>query len=413
MPVAARDLDGLSSYSWAFNAYVVTSLVGMVLAGTHCDRHGPRLSLTVGVVVFAAGAALAGLAPTMDLLIAGRAVQGLGGGAAIVAVYVVMARAYDEALRPRAFTLLSAAWVLPSIVGPFVAGWLSDQVTWRAVFLLVPAFVLPPLIVLGSVLPRLGGGDPDAAGRRGRTRAALVAALGLALLQDGLLRLGWWGAVEGLVGAAVLVPALRLLLPAGALRLARGLPTTVLMRGLLSGGFFAAEVFVPLALIQERGVSTTQAGLVLTAGAFGWLGGSLVQGRLPGDRDRSATVRIGSLLGLVAVATLPLSLLPGLPAGLAMASWVVGATGMGLSFPSIAVQTLRLSPPEQQGVNSSALQLADSTLSVVALGITGAVYGAAAAAGTVTAATFVTLWGIAAAILLAAAWAAGRMRPVG
>jgi hypothetical protein len=160
-------------------------------------------------------------------------------------------------------------------------------------------------------------------------------------------------------------------------------------------------------------VSTTQAGLVLTAGAFGWLGGSLVQGRLPGDRDRSATVRIGSLLGLVAVATLPLSLLPGLPAGLAMASWVVGATGMGLSFPSIAVQTLRLSPPEQQGVNSSALQLADSTLSVVALGITGAVYGAAAAAGTVTAATFVTLWGIAAAILLAAAWAAGRMRPVG
>jgi hypothetical protein len=86
---------------------------------------------------------------------------------------------------------------------------------------------------------------------------------------------------------------------------------------------------------------------------------------------------------------------------------------MGLSFPSIAVQTLRLSPPEQQGVNSSALQLADSTLSVVALGITGAVYGAAAAAGTVTTATFVTLWGIAAAILLAAAWAAGRMRPVG
>lgn len=411
MPVAARALDGLAVYSWTFNAYVVTSLVGMVVAGTHCDRHGPRAALLLGVLGFATGAALAGLAPTMPLLVAGRAVQGLGGGAAIVAVYVLMARAYDEAMRPRAFTLLSAAWVLPAIVGPFVAGWLSDQVTWRAVFLLVPLFVLPPVLLLAGPLRRYDGGDPTATGRRGRTRAAVAAAVGLALVQDGLLRLGWLGITAAAVGVAILLPALSVLLPVGSLRLARGLPTTVLMRGLLSGGFFAAEAFVPLALIEQRQVSTTAAGLVLTAGAVGWLAGSVSQSRLPGDRDRSGVVRAGALLGLVAVVTTPLALVPALPAWVAMLSWVVGATGMGLAFPSIGVQTLRLSPPADQGVNSAALQLSDSTLSVLALGVTGAIYGAAAAGAGATTSTFVVLWGAAAAILAGAAAVAGRMRP--
>ena len=109
MPAAAADLDGLGAYAWAFNTYIVTSLVGMVVAGTWCDRVGPRIPMVLGVGMFALGAAVAALAPSMAVLVVGRGMQGLGGGAGIVAVYVLIARGFDERIRPRAFSLLSAA----------------------------------------------------------------------------------------------------------------------------------------------------------------------------------------------------------------------------------------------------------------------------------------------------------------
>ncbi len=417
MPVVARDLNGLGAYAWGFNAYVVTSLVGMVVAGTWSDRLGPRRPMVVGGLLFGAGAAIAALSPTMAVLIVGRGVQGLGSGALIVAIYVLIARGFDESIRPRAFSLLATAWVVPSLVGPVIAGWLADEVTWRAVFWLVPLVVLLPAAVLLPHLHEFDGGDPEAGGRPGRTRSALAASLGLVLVQDGLSRIGTTsqppaiGVAEAAAGAVLLAVSLRRLLPAGALRLARGLPTSVMMRGLMAGGFFAAEVFVPLALISFRGVSTTTAGLVLTAAAFGWLTGSVGQSRLPGDVDRARLVQVGALLAAVGVLTLPFSLMPAIPFWVAAASWYVGSVGMGMAFPSIAVQTLRLSPDEDQGVNSSALQLSDSVCSVLSVGIAGAVQSAAVASGGATRATYVGIWIGAGLFLLAAAAAAARMRP--
>jgi MFS family permease len=161
MPVVGRELDGLGVYAWAFNAYVVASLVGMVGAGTWCDRRGPRLPLQVGSLVFGVGALMAGFAPTMGVLIAARGIQGLGGGAVIVAVYVLIARAFDESLRPRAFSLLAAAWVVPSMAGPFVAGWLAESITWRAAFWLVPIVMILPLVALRGVLRVHDGGTGE------------------------------------------------------------------------------------------------------------------------------------------------------------------------------------------------------------------------------------------------------------
>ena len=417
MPAAAGDLDGLGAYAWAFNTYIVTSLVGMVVAGTWCDRVGPRIPMVLGVGLFALGAAVAAVAPVMAVLVVGRGLQGLGGGAGIVAVYVLIARGFAEAIRPRAFSLLSAAWVVPSLVGPFIAGWLTDVVSWRAVFALVPLVVVLPAVVLLPVLGRYDGGDPDG-GRPGRTRAALVVAAGLLLAQTGLGRAGTGDAVTAItgVGLAVLglalaVVAARGLLPAGTLRLRRGLPTTVLLRGVLSAGFFAGEVFVPLSLVTLREVSTTASGLVLTTGAIGWVCGSAVQARLPASLDRGRVVRVGALVSAVGVAVLPLALVPALPAWLAAVGWAIGTVGMGLSFPSISVQTLALSAPQEQGVNSSSLQMVDAMCSALAIAAAGAVQSAAVAAGGATRATYTAIWLGGALVLVAGAVLAGRMTP--
>lgn len=411
MPIIARDLHALGVYSWGFNAYICASLVGMVLSGLLCDRGRLREVTGGAIILFAAGAVVAGLAPTMAVLVAGRAVQGFAGGAIVVAVYVVMARAFPTEIRPRAFVLLSAAWVVPSLVGPAVAGVVAEQWSWRVVFLVVPLLVIGPSLVILPVLRTLSVVDGmPAPGARRRLGWALVAAAALALTQDGLLRWDWPGALETIVGLTTLVIAARILLPRGALRLARGLPTTVVMRGIAAWAYFAAEAFIPLAMVEQRNLSASAAGLALSIAAIGWLTGSWSQGRLPATTDRPRMVRWAMLLVAVSIASLPLALIPTVPWWIVIISFALGAVGMGLTFPTLAVLVFSLSPTAEQGVNSSALQICDSMACVLGIGIAGAVLAAAVAGGGPTAVTFTLIWGACALVALGGSLAAPRMR---
>ncbi len=415
MPAVAIEFDGLGTYAWAFSAYVASSLVGMVIAGSWCDRDGPRRTMWAGLWIFALGAVAAGLAPGMALLIVARGVQGLGGGALIVAAYVLIARAYPEDLRPKAFSLMAASWVLPALIGPLIAGWLTDTLTWRLAFLLVPLVLVLPALMLRAVLRAHEGGTGEP-GPRGRIPMAFVTAAGLTIAMVAFVRpagLPLW--VDGLalvIGLVLVVAGVRSLLPAGTLRLQRGLPTTVVMRGILAGAFFGAEAFIPLALVEQRGLSITVAGLALSVSALGWWVGSYAQSRIPESTDRATTVRAGALIVTVGLVSLPLCLVPALPPMVCVISYFVASVGMGLCFPSIAVQTLRLSPVDEQGVNSAALQISDAILSSLALGVLGAVHAAAVAQGGATTGTYDAMWWGAAAVAFAAAVIAARMKPV-
>lgn len=415
MPVVAIEFDGLGLYAWAFSAYVALSLVGMVVSGTWCDRDGPRRAMWVGLWVFAGGAVIAGVAWSMPVLIAARGLQGLGGGALIVATYVLIARAFPEDLRPKAFSLLAAAWVVPAIVGPLVAAWLTEALSWRFAFWLVPFVLVLPALLLRKTLREHDGGTGER-GRSGRIIPALVTAGGLTLAMAAFMRpagLPLWADAAGLmVGVAMLAYGVRILLPPGCFRLRRGLPTTVLMRGILAGAFFGAEAFIPLALVEQRGFTVILAGLVLSVSALGWWVGSYAQSRIPESSDRSPTVRTGALLMASGIASLPLCLVPGVPAVVCAVSYFVASIGMGLCFPSIAVQTLRLSPVDEQGNNSAALQISDAILSSLALGILGAIHAAAVTSGGATTTTYDVLWWLAAAVGIVAAAIASRMKPV-
>jgi len=410
MPALARDLDAMGGYTWAFNAYVAASLFAMVAGGLWADASGPRDPLVASVATFAVGATVAGLAPNLAVLVVGRALEGLGGGAILVALYVLIARAYSVEVRPVIFSVVSAAWVVPSLVGPLVAGWLAENVTWRAVFLLVPVFVIPPALLLFPRIRGLHEGVPHESARA-RLVAGLVATVGLFAVQDGVLRLSVLGWTEAVAGGAALVFSLRVLLPPGALVLRRGLPTSVMMRGFLAATFFSAEVFVPLALVEIRGLTITQAGLVLAVSATMWAVGSYLQSRIAGDADRGSTVRIGAAIVTVSVVSLPLCLLPTVPPWVAAISWAIGSLGMGLAIPSVAVQVMRLSPERDQGVNSAAIQIVDSVMAVLAVSLLGVWHARAVDSGGATAATFVALWLGSALIGAVGVAVAGRMRP--
>ncbi|MDQ0581327.1 MFS family permease [Streptomyces rishiriensis] len=380
MPVAARELDGVALYAFAFSGYFTTSLFGMVFAGQWSDRRGPLGALGGGIAAFAAGLLLSGSAGSMWVFILGRAVQGLGGGLVIVALYVVVGRAYPERLRPAIMAAFAACWVVPSVVGPLAAGAVTERLGWRWVFLGIPALVVLPLaLALPRIRRRAGGpveGMTGGAFDRRRIRLALGISLGAGLLQYAAQDLRPVSLVPGAAGVALLVPAVLGLLPRGTWRAARGLPSVVLLRGVAAGSFIAAESFVPLMLVTERGLSPTLAGFSLAAGGATWALGSWVQSRPWAEPYRERLMTLGMVLTAAAIATAPTVLVPSVPVWTVAVAWGFGCLGMGLVIAASSVLLLKLSAPEEAGANSAALQISDGLSNVLLLAAGGAAFAA-------------------------------------
>ncbi|MGW5736180.1 MULTISPECIES: MFS transporter [Streptomyces] len=426
MPVAARELDGVSLYAFAFSAYFTTSLFGMVLAGQWADRRGPLGPLAGGIGAFAAGLLLSGTAGAMWMFILGRAVQGLGGGLVIVALYVVVSRAYPEHLRPSILAAFAASWVVPSVVGPLVSGTVTEHLGWRWVFIGIPVLVVAPLAIALPAIRRTASGpvDPEAPAEpfdRRRIRLALGISLGAGLLQYAGQDLRWLSLLPAAVGAAVLVPAVLGLLPRGTYRAVRGLPSVVLLRGIAAGSFIAAESFVPLMLVTERGLSPTMAGLSLAVGGATWALGSYVQSRPRAEPHRSKLMLAGMVLVAAAIAAAPAVLIHAVPVWTVAVAWAFGCFGMGMVIASTSVLLLRLSPPKDAGANSAALQISDGLSNALLLavggaafaalggGAVGAAHGAGAAGGSHPGA-FVAVFLPMAAVALVGAWVGTRLK---
>jgi len=157
MPLVSRELGGAALYALAFAGPLATGVIGMVAAGSWSDRRGPVGPLFAAVALFVLGLLIAGTAGSMAALVAGRLVQGLGGGAMTVSLYVVVARVYPQVLHPKIFAAFSAAWVIPSLVGPFAAGLVAQLASWHWVFLGVVGLVVPALLMIVPAVRGLRG----------------------------------------------------------------------------------------------------------------------------------------------------------------------------------------------------------------------------------------------------------------
>jgi MFS family permease len=416
LPVAARELGGLGLFPWALTGFLGAAMFANGVAGEVSDRIGPKLPLAGGGLAFGVGLLVSGLAPTMGVLIAGRVIQGLGAGFVIVAVYVVIGNCYPESLRPRVMSLIATAWVVPSVVGPFVAGGLTEWVSWRWAFLfLVPLVPLPLL----AVLPRISSRRTDVR-RQGRVWLAGAMAGGAAALQwSGLeAERGRWltAAIAVVAGLTLVIVAALRLFPPGTLWLRRGLPSVVAFRGVMAGGFFGCQAYVPLMLVEHRGSTPTLAGLAVAGTALGWSTGSWWQGRPTQARRRSGLVRIGASIAAVGVLVTSTAAIVTdavtVPAWVAGLGLVIGGLGMGLSMASNAVLLFDLSPPEDRGANSAAIQMSDSLGGLLVIGGAGVVYAMWHETMEPTP-LFVLIFGIAFAVTLLAVYVATRVRPAG
>jgi MFS family permease len=456
MPEVKEDLGDLSLYGWVFSGFFLTSLLGIVVAGVLADRLGPRPGATVGLVLFAAGLAVGGLAPSMPVLVLGRLAQGFGAGAVPATGYAAIARAYPAPLRPRMFAVLSTAWVVPGLIGPAAATVVEHAASWRWVFL----GLLPLVVVAGAiVVPALGTlpladadadgaaddaasdaadadaaeidpvpdldpdgvavdtagaesvefGAPAALADRHRLVQVVLLVVGVALVLVAGTGVPVAGAVPlAVVGVAVAVRALGRLLPVGTFRLAAGVPATVAVRGLLTASFFAADAYLPLMVVDGRGAATWVAGAALSAVALSWAGAAWVQARVIERVGPRRLDRTGFALLLVAVALLA-GVAQGLPVGLAVLAWTIGGFAIGLAYAPLSVTVLGSAPPGQEGAASAALQLSDTLGVVVGTGVGGWVVALGDHRGWAVADATTVVFALALCVALGGLAASGRL----
>ncbi|MGI4894083.1 MAG: MFS transporter, partial [Janthinobacterium lividum] len=329
-------------------------------------------------------------------------------------LYVTVALVYPQRLRPAVFGVFASAWVIPSLVGPLLAGFVAARFGWPWVFagvlglvLLAAAPVLPVLLRIPANATTSTASDGEPGGEsykepggvpaRTRTRygAAFVVAAAVVVLSSAGAA-GAWRWVLALAALTVLAVGVRPLLPRGTLTARAGLPATVLLRGSIAATFYSTEVYLPLMLHERFGLPLWAAGAVLTAGAIAWASGSAVQGRL-GDRlPHHVAVRVGAVLLLVGVTTqlgvaaITSALSPEISpstattpsAAIVMAAvgWFVGGGGMGLMYPRTTVLVLARSDPGSEGAGSAALTISDAAGGATALALTGLLFGAFGAA---------------------------------
>ncbi|MFI8835355.1 MFS transporter [Streptomyces afghaniensis] len=205
LPRIGRDLDAdLAALQWTVNAYMVTLAGLILLGGALGDRFGRRKVFVVGVVWFAVASLLCGIAPNAGVLIAARALQGVGGALLTPGSLALIQASFHPDDRGRAVGLWSGFGGVGAAVGPFVGGWLVDGPGWRWVFLLnVPLALLCVPVALRHV-PE--SGDQRVHGRFD-VLGAVLGALALALVTYALIEAGGDGAVVAVSAVAGLTAA--------------------------------------------------------------------------------------------------------------------------------------------------------------------------------------------------------------
>ncbi|HWD05661.1 MAG TPA: MFS transporter [Amycolatopsis sp.] len=379
MPTLVAELHGLALYSWPFTTFLVASVVATVLSGRLGDRRGPAPALLAGPTLFGAGLIVAGTAPTMPVLLAGRALQGFGSGFLLVAVLLLIALTFTDRERPVIYAANAAAWVLPAVLGPSIAGVVTVSVGWRWVFLGLVPLVTIGVALLVIVVRRLPHHVAEPSARRAGVLPAVAAALGVAALTWAAQHPSPLASGYGAAGLVALAAALRNLLPKGTMTARPGLPTVVASRALLSGAYAGMEAYLPLTMSAVHGYGPALAGLPLTITALGWSAASALQGRFL-DWSREATLRTGFTLVAVSLVGFGFVAQPWCPAWMAFVVCAIGGSGMGIGMPSISVLLLRYSPDGERGFNTSAMQLADWVGSALLIGLGGALLAAVASA---------------------------------
>ncbi|GLW66907.1 hypothetical protein Arub01_51510 [Actinomadura rubrobrunea] len=362
LPEIAADVGGLGSIGWVATAYLLASTATGALYGRISDRFGRRATFLAAVGVFTAASALCATADTLGLLIAFRALQGIGAGGLFVLPSIALSELFPAEQRGKVQGYLGAVFAVGSVGGPLVGGVLTDRLSWRWIF-----YVNIPLGLLAILLTATALRLP--AGAR-RTRLDLPgSALVVAAVVAVMLAIEWggrdhaWGSatILGLLAAAVVLfaafvwwerrspdPVLPLRLMAGpVLRIA--VPAAVLLGALLYGSVF----FLPTYFQHAHGMTATEAGFALIPFVGAFVVASGASGRLASSLGRHKPFIVAGAVVMTAGIGLLGRLGDGASYGLVAAETVVLGLGVGLIMQLLVTIAQNAVPPADLAATTS------------------------------------------------------------
>lgn len=398
-PKLAQSLNGIHLYGWIFSAFLLPQIIGTMVIGQQIDRNGVFKSFVVSILIFVAGVVIAATAINMQMLIGGRVFQGFGAGALLTCVYYSITLSYPDELRTKILAAFSSAYVLPALIGPYIAGLLAEYLSWRFVFWFVlPFIVLSVFLTLPSFRKIQADNTFARATRTGKYKEvyAILLTLGTGLLLTGLgFVTDWKGIAISVLGVMIMIQPLRKLLPEGAFVVRKGLPATIVSRGLFVGCYFAVESYVVLALTAVKGLSADVAGLIVAAGAISWSTAAWVQSKLD-EKDhgigRKQRVIVGVGFMIVGVALVIIIVgIPGNGIMLAVLSQILTGFGIGLAHPTTGAIALQHAKVGDAGEVSANIQFIDAFGPGLSIGMGGALIAISETVG----------WGVLTGIMLA------------
>lgn len=374
MPTIVATLGGLGHYSWVFSAYLLTSTVTVPVWGKLSDLFGRRRLFQIGVGVFLVGSAACGFAQSMPQLIAARALQGLGAGALVPLAMTIIGDIFTLEERAKMQGLFSGVWGVSSIFGPLVGGFLTDQLSWRWVFLINLPVGIAAAVIIGIALKEPPRHDSPAIDYLGATVLTVACTILLLVLGD----------VRSVQSIALIVVVVALLLwfvriesraqdPIVPLTLFKNRIVAVAVAvGFLAGiAMFAAITFVPLLAQGVLGTTATEAGTFLTPLMLSWVLVSIVGGRLLirfGTRILVILGLLSMLAGFGALATFTRTT----PRAVMMVELILIGSGLGLTMLSLLIASQHSVAREQLGITTSLNQFSRSIGGALGVAVLGA-----------------------------------------
>jgi len=419
LPSAIGEIGGLAIFAWASPAYAVGSILGSAGSSVVALRIGARRAVVAAVVVFVAGAAVCATAPSMAIVVAGRALAGLGSGVLIGSAHSLVRELFPETLWQRMLTVISCAWAIPALGGPVVGGVLAGLGLWRTAFWAMTPIALLAAGLTSTILPRAEQRD----GRAARVPFGRLALICVSVLCIGsIANTDSTGARAALLAAATGSVVLML-------RLDRGTPTRLFPTGMLSlrsriGKAFwmvfllgmsttPGGVYVPLLVQVLHDVTPAAAGYLYAVQSLSWTTGTLLSARVSPTRSHTV-IMLGPLLTASGFAGLFLTIGPGPLPAIAASLMLVGL-GIGTCWAHIGTAILSSARPEEGALTAAMIpstQLFAVALGAALCGVIANAAGLAAGASRPTAALAGGwLFGSFVAAPLAAFVIASRLRP--
>ncbi|HEY2979414.1 MAG TPA: MDR family MFS transporter, partial [Burkholderiaceae bacterium] len=394
MPRIIAELNGFERYAWVTTAYMLTSTLGVPVFGKLSDIYGRKYFYIAGVLLFLIGSWLCGIAQDMNQLIAFRAFQGVGAGINEGLAFAIIGDIFPPARRGRVQGIFGAVFGLSSIIGPTLGGWLTDNVSWRAIFYVNVPVGLTALAMLWFFFPYF---RPDESVKRkidwlGVATLMATATPLLLALSSGGHDCAWggscaWGSstVNGLFAfsAVMLVAFLAVETwqarsggePVLPLELFRnpiytvGVTTTVI----IGFGMFGTILYIPLFVQGVIGTNATDSGKVLWPMMFGMLFTSISTGQLIQRTGRYKWFGTTGL-SLIAVALYLCSRMT-VETGYwtAARNMVIVGAGMGMTFPVFSLAVQNAVPYRVMGIAMSSMQFFRTLGGMMGTAIMGAI----------------------------------------